>query len=100
MRLLIALALVVLLAGCGRKHVVKQDLPDSTPVAPTIVYVDRVRYVPVPKRLVEELPIAEGPLSQCPDVAAARKKAQKVANSRLREIGLIQGTDVPKAADK
>ena len=95
MRFLIVLIALVALTACGRKGMVKPDLPDATPVAPTIVYVDRVRYVAVPKNLVEEEPIAEGPLSQCPDVAAARKKSLKKINARVREIGLIEGTAVP-----
>lgn len=92
MRALVVLILLGTLTACGQKRLVKPDLPDATPIAPTIVYVDRVRYVAVPKTLVEEQPIAEGPLSQCPDVAAARKKALKVLNAHMREIGLIQGT--------
>lgn len=96
MRILIVILLAVVLAACGRKPLVKPDLPPSTPIAPTIVYVDRVRYVKVPARLVQEQPIAEGPLSQCPDVAASRKASQKKANAQLREIGQIQGTEVPK----
>lgn len=94
MRSLILMIALVALTACGKKSLVKPDLPDATPVAPTIVYVDRVRYVHVPKALVEEQPIAEGPLSQCPDVAAARKKALKVLNAHVREIGLIEGTAV------
>ena len=93
MRLLILFAAVAIAAGCAKRGMVKPDLPDATPVAPTIVYVDRVRYVAVPKNLVEEEPIAEGPLSMCPDVAAARKKSMKKLNAHVREIGLIQGTE-------
>lgn len=83
-------------SGCNSKGELKPDLPGSTPVAPRIFYVDRVRYVQVPANLTQELPIAEGPLAQCPDVAAARKAGQKKANAQLREIRAIQGTEVKK----
>lgn len=91
--LILALALLVLTA-CNR-HDRKPDLPTAdTIVQPTIVYVDRVRYVQIKPELTQEQPIAEGPLSQCPVVAKARKAALKKANSQLREIGAIEGTAV------
>lgn len=92
-RLLIALAIAVLLAACGRKDL-KPDLPTGTVVTPSVVYVDRYVYVAIPASLTTEQPIAEGPLSQCPDVAAARKAGQRKANAQLREIRAIQGTAV------
>lgn len=89
----IALA-TLLLAGCNR-HDVKPDLPGAgTVVKPQIVYVDRYVYVSIKDDLTQEEPIAEGPLSQCPIVAAARKTALKRINGRMRQIDAIQGTPV------
>lgn len=86
--------LFALLAGCGRKDV-KPNLPDAgTVVAPKVVYVDRYVYVRIKSELTQEEPIAEGPLSQCPAVAAARKAGQQRANAKLRQVGQIQGTEV------
>lgn len=87
--------IVALLAtSCADKHV-KPDLPDpGTAVAPRVVFVDRVRYVAIPADLTREEAVAEGPLSQCPAVAADRKAGLVRANARLREISQIQGTEV------
>lgn len=94
MRLLPALLLLTLaLTACRKDH--KPDLPGAgSIVTPQVVYVDRVRYVAIPTHLTQELPIAGGPLSQCPDVAAARKAGLRKANGNLREIRAIQGTAV------
>lgn len=88
--LLILAIIVVLLTGCP--GTVKPDLPTSTVVKPSIVYVDRYVYVPIKGELTIEQPIAEGPLSQCPDVGAARKASLQKVNSQLRQIHAIQGT--------
>jgi hypothetical protein len=85
---------MLVLAGCNKAGTVKPDLPDSTLVRPTIVYVDRDRYVPIRADLVKPEPVAEGPLSQCPLVARDRKAALQRANARLAEIGAIQGSEV------
>ena len=91
--LLILSAVVLVLAGCPG-HAVKADLPHDTVVKPAIVYVDRDVYVPIKSELTRELPIAEGPLDQCPIVAHDRKTSLQKANAQLREIGAIQGTPV------
>lgn len=85
--------LFALLAGCGRKDV-KPNLPGAgTVVAPKVVYVDRYVYVRIKSELTQAEPIAEGPLSQCPAVAADRRAGLERANAKLRQIGQIQGTE-------
>lgn len=91
-----ALALVLLLpalAAC--RHDRKPDLPGGTVVRPEAVIVERLVYVPVPAALTAELPIAEGPIAQCFDVAAQRRAAVQTANARFRAIRDIEGTPVP-----
>lgn len=96
MRALVAIAAALLLAACHRGSL-KPDLPGpGTVVKPEIVYVDRYIYVDIPAALTEELPIAEGPLSQCPDVAAQRKKTAAILNSHMRQIRAIKGTEVER----
>lgn len=90
-RLVLLLALA-LLAGCVGKTA-KPDLPGEVLVKPTIVYVDRYVYVPIRAELTRTEPIAEGPLSQCPAVAADRKAALQRAYAQLVEIAQIQGTE-------
>ena len=91
--LLILAAIVLLLTGCPGGQV-KADLPKETVIKPTIVPIDRYFYVPIKDELTRELPIAEGPLDQCPIVAHDRKTSLLKANAQLREIGAIQGTPV------
>ena len=93
MRLLIAIALLLVLAACNKT--VKPDLPGAgTIVKPEIVQVVRKVYVPIPDALTQEQPIAEGPLAQCPSVAAQRKASLRKANGQLRQIHAVQGTEV------
>lgn len=93
-RLLTAATLAAGLAACGDDNV-RPDLPDAGQVVrPEVVIVERRVYVPVPSELTRPVPIAEGPISQCFSVAAARKKAAEVANARLAEIAAIEGTEV------
>lgn len=90
----LALVALVMVAAAGCRKDIKPDLPDGPAVAPTIVYVDRVRYVAIPANLTAEQPIAEGALTVCPDVASERKGALRKVNAQLREIRAIQGTAV------
>lgn len=93
-KLLIAIALVLASAAC-RKDVRGADLPaQGAVVVPEVVTVVRERYVRIRPELTAQHPIAEGPLSQCPDVAAARKAELQKANAKLREIAGVQGTEV------
>jgi hypothetical protein len=93
MRILIILAALALLGAC--KDQVKPDLPGpGTVVTPTVVTIERVVYVAIPAGLTRPEPIAEGPIAQCFDVAAKRRAALERANSKLTQIGTIQGTEV------
>lgn len=93
MRALILLATVALLSAC--KPAVKPDLPGADKiVSPTVVTVERVVYVAIPANLTRPEPMAEGPIAQCFDVAAKRRAALQRANSKLTQIGRIQGTEV------
>lgn len=95
MRPLILLTLLLGLAACGDKGNVKPDLPGAGMVVqPKIVYVDRIVYVKVPSQLTAPQPIAEGPISECFTVAAARRKALQVCNANLQRIDAIEGTEV------
>jgi len=93
MRLALLLPLL-LLAACKRDDV-KPDLPPSCPTASAEVrVVTRTVYVSVPSRLTLQEEIAEGPLSECPAVAAERRAAIERLNSRAAETRQIQGTEV------
>lgn len=88
------LAVVVLITtGCGRKDV-KPDVPRGVIVKPQPVTVTRTVYVAVPAELTDPLPIAEGPLNQCPDVAAARREALKRANADRAKVRALSGAAV------
>lgn len=60
-----------------------------------VQYRDRLVYVPVSNALTEERPIAEGPLSECPRVAAERGAELEAANGQLRSIRNKHGTRQP-----
>lgn len=85
MRVLALAVLTLTLAGCGR-----------TVVEPRIVYVDRVVYVEVEPELTNPHPIAEGPLSHCPVVAAARKAELQKCNADKAGIRRIEGGAAPE----
>lgn len=84
---------VLLLAGCAGKGT-KPDIPRGIIVQPKVVEVVRKEYVNVPPTYTDPLPIAEGPLSQCPVVAAERKKALKKANTDRASVRALSGTQV------
>ena len=90
-QLLIALACLTL-AACGNKQT-RPDLPDTAgAVVPTVQVVERIVYVPIDSELTQPFPVAEGPLSTCPAVAAARKSSLLKCNARLQEIEQVQGS--------
>lgn len=92
-----ALGLLILagaLLGCSGTSA-RPDLPSSGgAVAPQVQVVERIVYVPVPAWLTSPEPIAEGPLSRCPQVAAERRAALQRCNAKLAQAGLIEGTAV------
>lgn len=87
----IAALLILALAGCDRVR--KPDLPGGTVVMPKVVTVTREVYVRVPAELTDALPIAEGPLSQCPMVAADRKQQLLKANADRKAVRALSGTE-------
>lgn len=92
MRLMMLAAMVLLLAACGRNA--KPDVPRGVIVQPKVITVTRTVYVDVPATLTDALPIAEGPLSLCPDVAAARAKTIRKANADRAAVRALSGTEV------
>ena len=95
MRLILLTAALLVLSACswGRDNA-KPDLPQSDPVKPEIVFVERKVYVPIPARLTQQRPVAKGAINQCFDVAAHRGSDQATLNAQLAEIAAIQGTEV------
>lgn len=91
--LAIVVMLVLLLAGCPQQAR-KPDLPGNVIVKPELVTVERKVYVQVPAELTDPLPIAEGPLSLCPLVAADRRKTIEKANADRRATRALSGTEV------
>lgn len=92
MRLAIILAFALVLSACGRKDV-KPDVPRGIIVQPKVITVTRTEYVGVPDKYTDPLPIAEGPLSMCPDVAAARAEALRKANAHRKSVRALSGTE-------
>lgn len=92
---LLALCLTLALAACGDRGRVRADLPDpGTAVAPEVVVVERIVYVPIPAAITRPEPIAEGPIAQCFEVAAKRRAALERANAKLAQCAAVQGTEV------
>lgn len=92
MRLMILTILVLLLSGCPGNT--KPDVPRGVIVVPKAVNVTRTVYVNVPPQFTDPLPIAEGPLSICPDVAAERAKTIRKANADRASTRALSGTEV------
>ena len=95
MRLFLIAVLVVLVAGCAGKAA-KPDVPRGVIVQPKVVEVVRTEYVRVPAELTDPLPVAEGPLSQCPLVAAERRKTIEKANADRRATRALSGAEARK----
>lgn len=84
------LVAALLLAGCTPR-VVKEYVT---------VEVERVKYVPVDPQFTNPHPIATGPLSACPDVAAQRREQLRLCNIDKAAIRRIQGNPVPQEDTK
>jgi hypothetical protein len=95
MRLFLIAVLVLLVAGCAGKAA-KPDVPRGVIVQPKVVEVVRTEYVRVPAELTDPLPVAEGPLSQCPLVAAERRKTIEKANADRRATRALSGMEARK----
>ncbi|TAA18200.1 hypothetical protein EA658_13695 [Pseudoxanthomonas winnipegensis] len=91
-RLLLIVLLSAMLAGCP----LRKDTSTSQvcAVSPQPVVIVQRFYVPIRDSLTATEPVAEGPLDQCPSVAAQRKAALKRVNAKLQQIGQVQGTEV------
>lgn len=87
----IALLLCLCLTGCHGLR--KPNLPGGVIVKPQVVTITREVYVRVPAELTDQLPIAEGPLSQCPMVAAERKQQLQRANADRKATRALSGTE-------
>lgn len=91
----IALLLVFALSACNRQDR-KPDVPRGVIVQPKVITVTRTEYVRVPAELTDPLAIAEGPLSQCPLVAAERKKQLQKANADRKATRALSGTEAKR----
>ena len=92
----IAILLVLSLCGFGCDRAVKPDVPRGIIVQPKVFTVTREVYVRVPAELTDPLPVAEGPLSLCPLVAADRRKTIEKANADRRATRALSGTEARK----
>jgi hypothetical protein len=81
----------LLLAACASAGGSKLPSTEGA-VAPVVQIVERIVYVPIDSALTGLEPIAEGPLSMCPKVAAERRAALERCNSKLTQIDQVEGT--------
>lgn len=94
-RLLIVLAIAALVPACKTHTGHVADLPPACPPGtPEVQIVERRIYVGISSEYTTPEPVAEGPLSECPLVAAERRAAIERANAKLRAIAEKQGTEV------
>ena len=89
----IPLLFMVLLVGCA--GVGKKTPPPEVISVPQLHVVEKHVYVRIPASLLEEEPVVEGDLAECPDVARHRRATIERLNAKLREIAHIHGTVVP-----
>lgn len=90
---LLILAAALLLAACESTGDTRRP-PAESATAPVAVPVVRQVFVPIDAALTAPEPVAEGPLAECPRVAAERRAALERANAKLRAIAAQQGTEV------
>jgi hypothetical protein len=90
---LIALAMLVapaFLASCANAPA-KRPRAAVTAAAPVVV--TKFVYVPIDPSLTRRHPIAEGPPSMCPEVAAQRRRELEACNADNASTAAIQGTE-------
>lgn len=92
MRAVLTCILALCLTACSGAST-RPDLPHTVTV-PRAVNVVRQVYVQVPAELTDPLPIASGPLAQCPMVAADRRAQLERANADRAAVRALSGTEV------
>ncbi|MGV7193721.1 hypothetical protein [Xanthomonas axonopodis] len=95
LRSLFVIALVVALAGCGKKGITRED--PSRPVvvapAPAVIAVPVRTYVQIEPRLTQRCAwVKSGALEQVLDVSRGRKRCLEFYEANLGEIEQVQGT--------
>lgn len=83
---LVAVLALLALAACSSAPKIA-----VAPGRPLII--ERVVYVPIDAALVDQHPIAEGPLSECPRVAAQRRAELEACNADKRATAAVQGSE-------
>jgi hypothetical protein len=95
-RILITLVLIVLgcilavlLSGCAGKPV----RPDtSVAVTPKPIVITEIRYRDLPDELLQDCPVAEGPVHKIGEVAAARKLSLRQCNADKAALRALRGS--------
>ena len=88
---LLTISTSLLCACAGRLPIRECSAPA---VKPVLVTVERKVYVTIPSALTRAPIVAEGTLSACPQVAAARRAELEHCESSMKQIRSIQGTEV------
>lgn len=68
----------LLISGCCATETIREPGP--------VQYRDRLVIQPIPENLTAPLPVAEGPPSQCFEVAAARREQLEVCNTDRKTL--------------
>lgn len=68
----------LLLSGCCATETIREPGP--------VQYRDRLVLQPIPENLTAPLPVAEGPPSQCFEVASARREQLNVCNADRKTL--------------
>ncbi|WP_241240022.1 hypothetical protein [Xanthomonas sp. BRIP62418] len=95
LRSLFVIALVVALAGCGKKGITREDLarPVVVAPAPAVIAVPVRTYVQIEPRLTQRCAwVKNGALEQVLDVSRGRKRCLEFYEANLGEIEQVQGT--------
>ncbi|WP_372363869.1 hypothetical protein ACCQ07_05430 [Xanthomonas sp. NCPPB 3583] len=95
LRSLFVIALVVALAGCGKKGITREDpaRPVVVAPAPAVIAVPVRTYVQIEPRLTQRCAwVKSGTLEQVLDVSRGRKRCLEFYEANLGEIEQLQGT--------